>query len=325
MLTLDEAVERFLIYLGTRRAQNTVKAYATDLAQFVAYAESCRVGHLSGSSSRLARGYLDSLRHITHTSRARKLYALRAFFAYCQSMNWIMEDPTAELAEPIQRRRLPTFLSERETEEMLEQATGQSPLHLRDRAILELLYATGLRVSELVSLDVQTIDFEQSEIRVRGKGGKERIVLFGSAAHESLGNYLRLGRPPLLNAQAPTRALFLNHKGGRLSVRNVHRLVKKYGTEIGYDISPHTLRHSFATHLLEGGADLRTVQELLGHSRLQTTQIYTHLTLDRLRTALEKAHPRAHEEIDHDLEKHHCNSRPTRGKSSTRRRRASDR
>lgn len=325
MLGLDEAAEQFLIYLGTRRAQNTVKAYATDLAQFIAYAESCRVHQLSGAGTHLVRAYLDSLRAISRTSRARKLYALRTFFAYCQAMNWLTENPAADLAEPVQHRRLPVFLSERETEYMLEQATGHAPLQLRDRAILELLYAAGLRVSELVSLDIQAIDFEQEAIRVRGKGGKERMVLFGKAAHEAIGNYLRLGRPALLNVHAPTRALFLSHKGGRLTVRSIHRLVKRYGIEIGHDISPHTLRHSFATHLLEGGADLRTVQELLGHSRLDTTQIYTHLTLDRLRSALETAHPRANEEMNDDLETYHRNRRSARGQSRSGRRRTSDR
>ncbi|GBC91728.1 Tyrosine recombinase XerD [bacterium HR15] len=291
-MNLDEAVERFLNHVGASRAPNTVKAYGTDLAQFVEYALSTGVSEVETVSERLVRAWLDSYRAVHRSTRARKLYALRSFFRFCRAMGWLQADPTAPIAEPSSARRLPRFLTHSQVAQLVEQPS-QSPhlLALRDRAILELLYATGVRVSELVSLDVNAIDFEQGAIRVRGKGGRERLVLFGRAAHEALTDYLQHARPRLMNPQRPTRALFLNYQGGRITVRSVHRLLKRYGRMLGLEVSPHMVRHTFATHLLEGGADLRSVQELLGHQRLQTTQVYTHLTLDRLRKTLERALP----------------------------------
>lgn len=293
-MNLDMAVERFLTHLGTVRSPHTVKAYGTDLAQFVEYALSTGIDSVATVSPRLVRAWLDSHRAASRTTRARKLYALRSFFKFCRAMGWRTDDPCAEIAIPTERRTLPKMLTERQTEALLNQPAERppDPLAIRDRALLELMYATGLRVSEVASLDVNAIDFEQQAIRVRGKGGRERVVLFGQACHEALGDYLREARPKLLNLHKPTRALFLNADGGRLSTRSIHRIIKRYGLQIGENISPHTLRHTFATHMLDHGADLRTVQELLGHRKLSTTQIYTHLTLDRLRRTVNRALPR---------------------------------
>ncbi|MCS7301673.1 MAG: tyrosine recombinase XerC [Fimbriimonadales bacterium] len=289
---LDEAVERFLTHLSAARSPHTVKAYGTDLAQFVEYALSAGIERVAHLNERLVRSWMDSLRAVSRRTRERKLYCLRAFFRFCRAQKWLERDPSAEIALPIQKRPLPKFLTAAQAEQLVQQPEPDyDPLKVRDRAILELLYATGLRISELASLDITSLDMEQSAARVRGKGGKERIVLFGQAAHEALVDYLQRARPQLLNPAQPTRALFLNAQGGRLTTRSLHRLVKRYGRQIGVDISPHTLRHSFATHMLDGGADLRTVQELLGHSRLTTTQVYTHLTLDRLRQTVNRALP----------------------------------
>lgn len=294
MVHLDTAVERFLTHLGTVRSPHTVKAYGTDLAQFVEYALSTGVDSLETVSPRLVRAWLDSHRTASRTTRARKLYALRTFFHYCRTIGWRHDDPSAEIAIPTERRRLPRMLTERQAEALITQTETKppDPLVLRDRALLELMYATGLRVSEVASIDLPAIDLDQRAIRVRGKGGRERFVLFGSACHEALTEYLNQARPKLLNLHKPTRALFLNADGGRLTVRSIHRIIKRYGKQIGADISPHTLRHSFATHMLDHGADLRAVQELLGHRKLSTTQIYTHLTLDRLRKTVKRALPR---------------------------------
>lgn len=289
---LDEAVERFLTHLSATRSPHTVKAYGTDLAQLVEYALGAGLEQVEHLNTRLVRSWLDSQRTVSRRTRERKLYCLRAFFKFCRAMGWLTHDPSAEIALPIQKRPLPKFLTPTQAEQLVQQPEPEyDPLRLRDRAILELLYATGLRISELASLDVNALDLEQSAARVRGKGGKPRVVLFGQAAHEALLDYLQRARPQLLNPDKPTRALFLNAQGDRLTVRSMHRLVQRYGKQIGVKISPHTLRHSFATHMLDGGADLRTVQELLGHCRLTTTQIYTHLTLDRLRQTVNRALP----------------------------------
>ncbi len=296
VIGLDEAVERFLVHLATTRSPHTVKAYGTDLAQFVEYALSTGIQTVDTLNERLVRAWLDSHRTATRTTRARKLYALRTFFKFCRAMGWIHADPTATLALPIEKRPLPKFLTRSQAEAVVEQPEQDEatplPIRLRNRALLELLYATGMRVSELVSLDIGAIDFETRSIRERGKGGRERIVLFGQAAHEALTDYLRTGRPELIHPEKPTRALFLNAQGSRLTVRSVHRIVKRYSQQAGTPISPHTLRHTFATHMLDGGADLRCVQELLGHRKLSTTQVYTHLTLERLRETVQNALPK---------------------------------
>ena len=178
---------------------------------------------------------------------------------------------------------------------LLQAPDPTTPLGLRDRAILELLYATGLRGSELVALDLDAVDYQAREIRVVGKGDKERVVIFGRAAQEALADYLRDGRPHLAGPTRPQRALFLNRLGTRLGVRSLRDILNKYVAQVSGDLhlSPHALRHSFATHLLDGGADLRAVQELLGHASLATTQIYTHVSNQRLRETFRRTHPRA--------------------------------
>lgn len=289
---LDEAVERFLSHLSATRSAHTVKAYGTDLAQFVAHALDTGIEQVQHLNERLVRSWIDSFRAVSRRTRERKLYCLRTFFKYCRVVGWLDHDPSANIALPMQKRPLPSYLTPAQAEQLVQAPEPDyNPLRLRDRAILEMLYATGVRISELVGLDMDALDFEVSAARVRGKGGRTRLVLFGQAAHEALAEYLQRARPQLIQPNKPTRALFLNAQGGRLTVRSMHRLVKRYGQQVGVDISPHALRHSFATHMLEGGADLRTVQELLGHQRLSTTQIYTHLTLDRLRQTVKRALP----------------------------------
>ena len=219
---------------------------------------------------------------------------LRTFYKYLQREGWVETNPVARLRLPKLDRKFPKFLSPQEASSLVEAPLGSTPQSLRDRALLELIYATGLRVSEVVSLDIDQVSDGNREIRVLGKGSKERDVVVGQQALDSIARYLSHGRPEL-SANARTRALFLNSKGGRLSTRSVQTLVRKYSLEKGLHepAHPHTLRHSFATHLLDGGADLRVVQELLGHESLGTTQIYTHMTIAETRKTYEKAHPRA--------------------------------
>ena len=231
---------------------------------------------------------------------ARKLSALRTFFRYAQREKRIAVDPVTSINGPKVGRYIPVFLTVDETFALLDAPSLQDTYMLRDRAILELLYSTGIRVSELVSRDLVDLDFKEEMLTVRGKGGKERLVPVGAPAIEAVSSWLSQ-RLQLMEKRAgrgrPVEkdALFLNGRGGRLSVRSVERMVKSYGERAGIlqIVTPHALRHSFATHLLEMGADLRSVQELLGHASLSTTQRYTHLTLDHLADVYDKAHPLA--------------------------------
>jgi site-specific recombinase XerD len=295
---LDIAIERFLNHLQTVRADNTVKAYATDLAQFVDYAQVNGACTPQEVNDKLVRQFCKQFAVNAPSTRARKLAALKSFFGHLQALGILKSNPCVDIVGPSKRNLLPKALEKREAEALMEIPASDTPLQKRDRALLELLYATGIRVGEVVSIDLKDITFETKTILVRGKGGKERLVVFGKAAYEALSNYLGGARSELANDKNRISALFLNSNGGRLTVRSVHRMVTTYGLQLGdtIHITPHTLRHSFATHLLNGGADLRSVQELLGHSSISTTQVYTHLTLDRLKDAYDKAHPRALEE-----------------------------
>jgi integrase/recombinase XerC len=238
---------------------------------------------------------------ISKRSVARKLSTLRGFFRYLLKKGLIDLDPTTGLQTPKLDKRLPKFLRSPQIDALMRCPDTTDPFGMRDSALLEVLYAAGVRVSELVGIDLPDLDLRSGEIKVLGKGSKERIVLIGRAAQEALGAYISVGRGTLLakrRAPVAENALFLNRYGGRLSDRSVSRLLDKYFGMVSDEmkISPHVLRHTFATHMLENGADLRSIQELLGHVSLSTTQVYTHVTRERLKQVYDNAHPRAIEE-----------------------------
>jgi integrase/recombinase XerC len=226
---------------------------------------------------------------------ARKLATLRSFYKFCMRRGYVPTHPLATIRTPKQEKALPKFLEVEQINTLLSTPDSSTLLGCRDRAMLEVLYSTGVRVSELVALDIEDVDFTARTIRVRGKGKKQRVSPVGPTAMAALQRYLEMRRADARSASFDPRALFVNKHGQRISTRSVRRKLDKYLTECGLDpsISPHTLRHSFATHMLNSGADLRSVQELLGHQSLSTTQVYTHLTTPRLKAAYDEAHPRS--------------------------------
>jgi len=298
-MNLDTLRDSFLDQLRTvrRASSHTLRAYAEDLRQFCAWREE-REKELSPESVRAYVASLTLERKLAKTTVARKAAALRAFFKYLQRQRVIAHSPAQELQTPRRPRTLPRALSEETVTALLA-----FPESARDRAILETLYAGGLRASELVSLDLDDLTFDsengEGELRLRnGKGNKERIALLGRPAMIALQAYLDTERPTLASqakSARPTRAVFLNRFGSRLSDRAVRRLFDRACGTVSatHKLTPHTLRHSFATHLLDHGADLRVVQELLGHSDLSTTQVYTQVSTKRLKEVYEKAHPLA--------------------------------
>jgi len=300
-------VEGFAQFLRTGRglAPRTVRNYLHDLGYLVEFLEERGVAEPSAVDRDLLRAYFHWLltqgrrrrrgrEGLVKRSVARQASVLRAFFRWLHRTGHIPQDPTRTLTAIKAERRLPEFLHRREVVALLAVPDPGTPLGLRDRALLELLYASGLRVSEAVGLDLEHLDLDRQEVRVRGKGARERVVPFGRPAREALVRYLREGRPALEGGKG-SRALFLNRYGGRLSARFVQALVRRYAGLAGLEpgVHPHTLRHTFATHLLEGGADLRAVQAMLGHASPTTTQVYTHITEAQARQAYEQAHPRA--------------------------------
>lgn len=300
---MDSEIESFLAYLtAVRRASpNTVKAYSEDLFQFVEYLDAQGIGGVAAVDTPVIRGYLSYLtteKGMARTSIARKAASLRAFFRDQVRRGTLDRSPAQYLSTPKKERRLPTYLSEDSVTALLTSPDASQPEGLRDRAILETLYASGIRVSELVALEWQDVAFTDEgdgTVRIRrGKGGKERQAMLGRAAVTALTLYQQKGRPLLLaRAVRETDAIFLNRFGTRLTDRSVRRLFDKYCVEVAasHKITPHTLRHTFATHLLDHGADLRVVQELLGHADLSSTQIYTHVSTGRMKEVYEKAHP----------------------------------
>jgi len=299
---MESVTEAFLAQLREARgaAAATVNAYASDLQQCAQFLRERNIA-ASWSEVRPAhlRRFLADLheRGYARTSIARKLSALRALYRYLGARSAVPGDPTVGIATPRQVRRLPRFLYYDEVQKLLTAPDDSTPLGLRDRALLEVLYATGLRVGELVALKASECE-NTSELRVIGKGGRERVVLLGRPAQEAVQRYLAEGRPQLLSREPSGQdcgRLFLNNRGGALTDRSARRVVHKHVLRAcaQHGIGPHALRHSFATHLLEAGADLRAVQELLGHASLTSTQIYTHVTRRRLREVYEQAHPRA--------------------------------
>jgi integrase/recombinase XerD len=294
---LAGAIEGFLVYALAERglARHTAGAYARDLADFAAFAARRGVRGPRDVHRATVTLYLLGLRRrgLAGSTVARRLAALRSWTRYLLREGVIEDDPTLDVAAAHRPRRLPGVLTVEEVERLLAQPRGDGPAALRDRAILELLYAAGLRVGELVALDVGDVHLDVEYVRCVGKGAKERIVPIGAAAVRALQRYLAHARPVLARRRV-TAALFLNRRGGRLSRQSVWGLLRASARSAGIrkPVGPHTLRHSFATHLLDGGADLRAVQEMLGHASVTTTQIYTHLTRSRLREVYRRAHPR---------------------------------
>jgi integrase/recombinase XerD len=288
----------FLSYLEfeARCAENTLIAYRTDLMQFGVYVATAGVGPLKVEKQHVIE-YLDGLAStgdVAGTTLHRKLSSLRSFYVHLRREGIIDFDPTADVKAPAQTKKLPAVLSRSEVSHLIEQVEGSDPIALRDRALLELMYASGLRVSEVTNLEVSDLDFEEGILRTRGKGNKERIVPVGRQAMLSIRIYLRAGRRALTKDR-PQRYLFVNFRGGQLTRQGLYKIVRKYSCLAGFDdrMSPHTLRHTFATHLLSGGCDLRSVQEMLGHADVSTTQTYTHLSTERLKDVYFDAHPRA--------------------------------
>lgn len=273
----------------------TLEAYLSDVRAFTRYAAASGVDGAARVDGALLRGYLRGLhaRALRTATLARKLSALRGYFRFLEGDGLVPADPTAEIDLPRRGRRLPAVLSVAEIERLLGAVDGRRPLGLRDRALLELLYATGVRVSELVGIALEDLDARQGLLIVRGKGDRERVVPVGRRALAAVGRYLREERP-LLNRGRGLRALFLNRRGRPLSRMGAWKLVRGYARRAGVarPIGPHTFRHSFATHLLEGGADLRAVQEMLGHADISTTQVYTHLDRRYLKQVHRTFHPR---------------------------------
>lgn len=301
MSPIDEWLDKFLVYLQVEKnvSAMTLVSYQTDLLQFLDFLVNTQASLTAPITHLTIREYLAYLqnRSLKRTTIARKLAALRSFFKYLTREGLISNNPLNKVSTPKVDKRLPRFLSPTEAQILVEAPKGNSPAAFRDRAILETLYGCGLRVGELTKLNLPDLDFEVEYIRVQGKGDKERIVPLGSFAAQALKAYILNGRSYFLKNNPSPRveeALFLNKNGGRLSVRTIRNLVKQYGQVSGLKgpISPHTLRHSYATHLLDGGADLRSVQELLGHVQMSTTQIYTHVTKERLKKVYKNAHPR---------------------------------
>ncbi len=280
---------------------HTVKAYAEDLRQFVEFAAARGVTDIHAVDASLLRAYLAEMqsRNLARASRARKTAALRSFFSHLARHSLIARSPAVGLRTVKQERRLPKFLRPDEVDALLAAPDLTKPLGLRDRALLETLYASGMRAGELAALSVNDINYDEGVIRVIGKGNKERVTLLGRDAVFALQRYLRKGRPALLMlAAADDGALFVNRYGERLSDRGIRKLFDRYCTQASthLKITPHVLRHTFATHLLSNGADLRVIQELLGHASVATTQMYTHVTTERLQEVYAQAHPRAKKE-----------------------------
>jgi integrase/recombinase XerC len=304
---MEAAIRAFMIFLEVERraSPETIRAYHSDLRQFLAHVKSTRrassaVLRPDDVDALTIRGYLAWLdkQKERKSSMARKLATLRSFYKFLSREEWVEKNPAAEVRSPKQSQPLPHVLSKDDANALMEFPEGDSVQVLRDRAILETLYSTGARVSELVGIGRHDLNLEDGLVRLRGKGRKERIVPIGAVAVDAIKEYLAR-QPASVVRQSPTERghehpIFQNLRGGRLTARSVERIVGHYSSRLTVGkISPHALRHSFATHLLDEGADLRAIQEMLGHASLTTTQKYTHLATDQLLEVYDRAHPRS--------------------------------
>lgn len=276
------------------RSGHTLIAYEKDISDFLDFADGKEINH------KLMRKYMthESSRNLVKSSISRKVSAIKSFFKYMLENNIIDKNPVSSTTLPKKNKHLPTFATESLMEKLLKEPDRTNIYGMRDLAILELLYSTGLRISELLGLKITDINLFSDEMRVTGKRNKERIVIVGSFAREALSVYINNSRPHI--AKNPDEnALFLGRSGTKLVATSVRRMINKYIDNLSDSIhlSPHTLRHSFATHMINNGADIKSVQELLGHERLETTQIYTHVSIERLKSVYTDAHPRASKEM----------------------------
>jgi integrase/recombinase XerD len=300
--SFEHHVLDFLAYLEYERglSRNTLEAYRSDLLQLGDYLQRASVDvlaaehrHLAGFLSELAAGGGDR-RPVAAATLQRKAACLRSFYRHLRREDVIAHDPTADLRAPRKSQKLPQVLTRGEVAQLLSTPKGTDPPALRDRALLELMYACGLRASEAIDLEVGDVDLRHGVLRARGKGSKERLVPVGREAVGAVKAYLQRGRPELVGLREERR-LFVNRRGGGLTRQGLYKIVQRHARTAGLadKMSPHTLRHTFATHLLAGGCDLRAVQEMLGHADIATTQIYTHLSAERLKDVYFAAHPRA--------------------------------
>jgi integrase/recombinase XerD len=291
----------FLAYLELERglSRNTLGAYRTDLLQFGDYlaergleASDVTAGQMADYAANLSSGEPDE--RLASSTIHRKTAALRSFYKHLRREELIIDDPTAGMASPRRSKKLPNVLNQAEVSKLLSSPRGDTPQTYRDRAILEVMYACGLRASEVVGLEMTDIDTHEGMLRARGKGNKERIVPLGRQAIRAVEQYLGTARPKLVKDR-PEKALFVNFRGAALTRQGLYKIVQGHARTAGLDerMSPHTLRHSFATHLLAGGCDLRSVQEMLGHADVATTQMYTHLSGQQLKDVYFQTHPRA--------------------------------
>jgi len=297
---MKESLKHFLHYLSVERglARNSLEAYERDLTAFL---EFLKDKHGLASIEEVSRVHIVSyLMHLREAGRAsstvaRTMTSIRGFFKFLVREQRLVSDPSVYMESPKTDKKLPKVMNLEEVERLLDAPRRDDPAGIRDKAMLELLYAAGIRVSELVSLDVDDLNLGMGFVRCFGKGSKERIIPLGRMALDWLNRYLQTARPKLVKKGQADKALFLNQNGGRLTRQGFWKIIKHYAREarIEMDITPHTLRHSFATHLLENGADLRAVQEMLGHADISTTQIYTHVTKVRMKDVYNRTHPRA--------------------------------
>jgi integrase/recombinase XerC len=295
---MQEVFSRYIDYLSAEKnvSQYTLRNYTNDLLDFFGFVSEQGIETFKKVDKQTLRAFLSHLleQKYAKSSIARKLSAIRSFYRYLMREELIAASPAATTVSPRLDKRLPAFLTVEEAKRLVESPDLSQPQGQRDRALLEMLYASGMRVSELVNMDVQQLNLATNEIRVWGKGAKERVVLIGTPAAEALNTYINEGRKELLGGKK-NNALFVNRYGERILVRRVQKILNKYSKNINKNVHPHTLRHTFATHLLDGGADLKVVQELLGHADLSSTQIYTHVTQSRARKIYLSAHPMAKE------------------------------
>jgi integrase/recombinase XerD len=292
----EDIIRIFLDYLSVEKglSPNTIHSYALDLKKLFLFFHRGKIPFSKAEEEDLIKFvHYHSRASLSPRSLSRIISTTRSFYRFLVLDGLVAKSPATNLSTPKLWMDLPKFLTEQEVENLLEQPKEKNTRGLRDKAMLELLYAAGLRVSELVSLKLKNVNLEQSYVLCQGKGGKERIVPFGHSAQEALREYLQKARPKLLKREDPS--LFLSSWGGAFTRQGFWKMLKRYSRQAGLEkkISPHVLRHSFATHLLEGGADLRSVQLMLGHSQITTTQIYTHVSRKHLRKVYDKYHPRA--------------------------------